>query len=135
MKRPSMKTAALLLAAACAAAGCETMSGSSGVPVTRRQVTDALDSIKRAEAHDGARDPRATELRTAAWKEYDEAKQYAADGNNAHANSMLARAQADADLAEKLAEKFILVNQLAEATERLKVAKTGRTPGAEAPVK
>ncbi len=92
---------------------------SLGPPVSRRRVTNTLDMMKRAEGADGASDPRATDLRKRAWKEYDDAKAYAADGDNGHASTALARALADATLALALAEKRQLEQQIAQMDTRI----------------
>ena len=118
-----------MLAMCVAGTACATSSTMTGPPISRKRVTDTLAMIKRAEEHDGARDERATELRAFSWKEYDDAKKAAADGDNTRASTGLARAEIDAELAVALSDKFIAVAQAADLEARVKAAKVGPPPG------
>jgi hypothetical protein len=104
--------------------GFTSSSGAIGA-ISQKRVTDILAVLKAAEAHDGARDARATELRALAWKQYDEAKRYAAEGNNGKASSLLARVEADAALAVARAERFVAEEQAAALAARVEAAKAG----------
>ncbi len=102
-----------------------------GPAISRKRVTATLELMKRAEAADGAADPHAKDLRKLAWTEYDDAKTFAAAGDNDRASSMLARTEADAALAVLLAEKFVLVQQTAETVARVDELKR-KPPGGQA---
>jgi hypothetical protein len=100
-------------------AGCLALSACGGAAVPRDQLTQAEAAVKGAEVGGANEEPKAALHLKLAREELTKAQNMINDGENEDAARMVARAQADADLALALAKQAAARKDTAEAKEQI----------------
>ena len=102
-----------------AVAGCLALVACGGAAVPRDQMTQAEAAVKGAEVGGANDEPKAALHLKLAREELAKAQNMINDGENEDAARMVARAQADADLALALAKQAAARKDTAEAKEQI----------------
>ena len=102
-----------------------TLAGCGGAPQPVDQIAATQAAIRGAEEVGAAQDPQAALHLKLAQEQFDKAKAMAERDDNEPAIRLLARSQADADVARAFAKKVSAINAADEADKQLQKLKGG----------